>query len=195
MCIRDRYMGIMSEEELKKKQDFLRTEIIDQGYLAERFIDYMVYSDPNNEGELKNYDLSQLEILVNNFKMLQKQQENITYVPKKESPDSSKKNGENQDKPLPSEEEKIAESKDTKDYQAPQDHSFQSVSPSEIFPHKEEESRIVGTQKPNLPAKTLRSIIVDQRFFKPHWYSSQYDTYIIHTLDEDWVVERSFSFF
>jgi len=59
----------MEKERIEYKQNFLRTEIIDQGYSPEEFTDYLSSEKGENGLNLENWSFSQLQEIVRNFKL------------------------------------------------------------------------------------------------------------------------------
>ena len=59
----------MEKERIEYKQNFLRTEIIDQGYNPEEFSDYLSSEKGENGLNLDNWSFTQLQEIVRNFKL------------------------------------------------------------------------------------------------------------------------------
>ena len=61
-----------SEQEQEQKQLFLRTEILDQNYSAQDFIDFLTTKKGESAADINNWTLDELKTIVVEFKSLNK---------------------------------------------------------------------------------------------------------------------------
>ena len=60
----------MEEEDIYTKQQYLRTEILDEGYDAQDFNDYMCHIRNEENIDLNNWTLQEIKNVVNSFKKM-----------------------------------------------------------------------------------------------------------------------------
>ena len=60
----------MSDDDIQKKQQFLRSEIMDKGYDADSFSNFMITEKGENALQLENWTFDELEYVVYNFQQL-----------------------------------------------------------------------------------------------------------------------------
>jgi hypothetical protein len=63
------------EDDILIKQNFLRSEVIEQGYSADLFVNFLSYKKPENADDLNSYTFEELKIIVEEFKQQSSKEE------------------------------------------------------------------------------------------------------------------------
>ncbi len=64
------------EEDIEIKQNYLRNEVIEKGYSADLFVNFLSDKKPENADDLNSYSLEELKLIVEEFKQIYQDENN-----------------------------------------------------------------------------------------------------------------------
>ena len=147
-------------ESVETKQQYLRTEIIDQGYDAEDFSNYMATVRGENSLDLELWTFSDLQAVVKLYKSLMaKKQQNQQSIEKKDEQNKEVQNREQEAKNINENDNNNNNSKKN-----PEENIENSATKDNSVPEKREENHIYTF--PNEPFEEFDQIIKTQKLEK-----------------------------